>query len=104
MKAGKLDRVVRLEHSTQSRDAARAAVPTWTQYAEVWAQVTQVRGAEVVKNGILTAEQAATFLIRFRDDVRPSDRIVYNGKPWNVRYVREFGRREGLELTAELVE
>jgi hypothetical protein len=49
-----------------------------------------------------TSFEMVRFWIRYLA-VTTKDRVNYNGKVWAITYLRELGRREGIEITAEAV-
>ncbi len=103
--AGRLDRRITLQVSALQKDAAGAPVLTWSDVATVWARYIPVGGREFysAQAAQQIAGETARFLIRWRADLTARHRIVFDGKTWNIRNLAELGRREGLELTAEVI-
>lgn len=93
-----MDRRVRLEARSVTRDAAGGEVETWALVADLWAGIYPVRGQERYAAGAEQAERDARIRIRWRPGVGASQRIVYEGRHWDIRAVIEVGRREGLDL------
>lgn len=102
MKSGRMDRQITIQGRDAGESVIGSPVNTWTNVATVWAEVQPVRGDEVVKLGKETASEMAKFIIRYRSDVSQTNRISYNSKIYNIQYVREFGRAEGLEILGVL--
>lgn len=103
MQAGKLDRRIRLERATESRDAFNNAIKDWSTLATVWASKQDVRDSERLAAQEVGAEITTRFQIRWSSevaDISPLDRLVYEGKTYDIAAVKEIGRREGLEVTA----
>lgn len=99
MRAGKLDRRIRLErYNADARNELNEIVPSWSLIAEVWAQQRPNRGAERFQSGQLSGQIVMTFHIRWRGDVMREDRIVYEGRAYNIKDLRELGRRSVLEI------
>lgn len=104
MQAGKLDRRIMLQHRTQSRDATSGQqVETWETYVTVWANRRDSNSREFFASQQTIAEGTAVFRLRYRDDVQATDRIICEGKTYNIRPPAEIGRREGLEIIATAV-
>lgn len=100
MHAGALDRRIALQHRIlAARNAQGEQVETYTTFSTVWAKKTDMRGREVFAAQHMNAEGASTFVIRFRDDVLATDRVLFNNVAYNIRSIAEIGRREWLELT-----
>jgi SPP1 family predicted phage head-tail adaptor len=99
MRAGKLDRVVQLQHQVLgSRSSTGERATTYTTYATVRAGKKDLRGRELYAANQVQAEVSTVFEIRYRDDVLRTDRIVCEGVNYNVRHVAEIGRGRGLEV------
>jgi head-tail adaptor len=111
MRAGSLDRAVTLQRRTLSTDDAGAPVETWADLATaVPAQVRPLRARERVaapsgleqRGGtvrIATAEIVVT--IRWRVGLGPVDRVLHDGRVWDVTGIAELGRRGGIEILAQ---
>jgi SPP1 family predicted phage head-tail adaptor len=100
MRAGKLDRRVTIQRATIAPNGFNEPVETWTDVATVWAQQRPNRGAERFSAQEINGQAVMTFHIRYRTDLRVSDRIIYGGRVWNVIDIREVGRRVVTEFDA----
>ena len=100
MRAGKLDRRVTIQRATTAPNGFNEPVETWTDVATVWAQQRPNRGAERFSAQEINGQAVMTFHIRYRTDLRVSDRIIYGGRVWNVIDIREVGRRVVTEFDA----
>lgn len=102
MRAGELDRKIVIETLTQTRDAYGATVDTWATFATVWAKKKDLRGDEYFAAQQVNVKVDAIFTIRWLSGVLETMRINYDGKTWDIRNINELGRREGMELYAEV--
>lgn len=108
LQAGKLDKRVRIERSTVTRDTDyNTEVKTWVAHATVWAQVLDVlpSKSEAVQDAVQTAERPSRVRMHYRDDITPDMRVVVLGhgaKPDRVCEITagpaELGSGEGIEL------
>jgi SPP1 family predicted phage head-tail adaptor len=100
LRAGDLDRRIDLaSYSLVPDPEGWNVIPTWTTYAaNVPARVIRSNGSEYLSMNQVVAEARAVFVIRWRPNVKPTDRITFEGQPWDVQDVRELGRRVGLEI------
>ncbi len=98
--AGSLDRQIELQHFTETQDEFGGVTLAWTTLATVWAQVRELRGSERVEAAQLAATVDAYFIIRYRTDIIPKMRILYEGDVFDIREVLELPRRQGLQLEA----
>jgi SPP1 family predicted phage head-tail adaptor len=100
MRAGALDRRIALQRATTAPNSFNEPVETWADLATVWAQQRPDRGAERFAAQEIVGRAVMTFHIRYRTDVRITDRILYQGRIWNILDVREVGRRVVTEIDA----
>jgi len=103
MRAGRLDRRIVIQRAISSADAFNQPVETFSTLATVWAEAIPVNDGERMKAGQTLADKMIRFTIRYSstvDNVDPRDRIVFDGRTYDIAGVKEIGRREGLEITA----
>lgn len=105
MKAGPLDRRITIERFTESRNEWNEPVFTWLPLTTVWANSRDASAGESYRAQSVSAEITTRFTIRYSSqvaDVNPKDRIVYEGRLYNITAVREAkdGRRVALEIDA----
>jgi SPP1 family predicted phage head-tail adaptor len=102
MKAGTLDRSIKIQQNAGSTYTdAGDPVALWQNVHTgdfLAARMVPNRGAERFQNQQIVGQSVLTFYIRWRDDVNTKCRLVYDGKNYDIKDVREIGRREGLEL------
>ena len=103
MEAGKLDRRVQFRRFTASDDGF-AAVPSWADYGPpVWAERRFVSDREQIAAAQVAARITARFVVRWSDltgAITPKDRLICEGREYDITGVKEIGRREGVEITA----
>lgn len=102
MNGSQLDRRIVIQSNTQTRDAYGALVDSWATFATVSAKYTPIRGDEYFSAQQMTAKIDAVFKIRYLSGVTTSMRISYDSQLWDIRSVNELGRRDGMELYAEV--
>jgi SPP1 family predicted phage head-tail adaptor len=100
VQSGKLDRRLQLQRRTLTRNVHGEQVATYATYATVWAQRLDVTGREFFASQNTLAENTARFLIRFRDDVELTDRLLCESTYYDIKQRSELGRRESMELIA----
>lgn len=102
MRAGKLDRRVTIRRVTgTTTDEFNESVDVWSDIATVWAQQRPNRGSERFAAEQQAGTAVMTFHIRYRDDVSATDRLVYEGRVYEiVAPPREIGRRVVTEIDA----
>lgn len=107
MDAGRLDRRVTLL-ARQAVQEVRfgTQVVTWVAVQTVWAQVTPMlpSRAERIAEGIEIARQPIRVRMRWRNDVTTAMALEFEGRRYRiVGGPAELGRREGIEIMAELL-
>ena len=96
LRAGLLDRRIRLERRFEETDASGQVLVRWLPLATVWARVEPLRGGEGFGQQQWVATGDVRFTIRWRDDVTPLHRVVHDDRTYDVVSVAEDGRREAL--------
>jgi len=104
--AGRLDRRIRLERDTGAVDPAsgeRVAVWATLGPEKLWASRRRAGSSETLAAAELSAAVSDVFEIRWDStwaDVNPKDRLVFEGRVYQIVSVDEIGRREGLRIGA----
>lgn len=82
-------------------NASNKVKPVARGYQE-WAERLELRGDEKYQSMQVVGEIQCIYRIRYRDDVSTLNIFVDNEdeKEYNISYIKQLGRREGLEITA----
>lgn len=102
MFAGPLDRRITLQRATVTQNECGEEISTWGTLATVWAAKLNVSDGEKVAASEVAAQIDLRFQIRWDSswsDLNPKDRVVFEGRTFDLAGVKELGRREGLELS-----
>ena len=103
MQAGKLDRRITLQRATLTTDAYNAIVETFAPLSTVWAQAVPVSDGEKMRAGEVYSNLSMRFTIRWSTVVATldtKDRVLFDGRLFDILGIKEIGRHEGLEITA----
>lgn len=103
LRAGRLDREVIVERNTPTRNVLGGNVDSWATLHTVWCEVIPIRGTELMKLGIEVSTEVAKFRTHYISGITTADRISYDSDYWDILYVSELGRGQGLEITAKRV-
>lgn len=98
MRAGKLDKSITIERFASTVDDFGTETEAWTAIATMRAQLIQASTEEALRAYGTENATVAFFRIRHRDGIVLADRVVYAGQAYDLREIKELGRREGLEL------
>ncbi|MFE3837542.1 phage head closure protein [Pseudogemmobacter sonorensis] len=98
MRAGKLTKTITLQRATIAVDQYGTPTEGWADLATVRAQIVQASTEEFMRNFGTRTEVAVVFRIRFMDGITPADRVTHGGRVYDLKEIKELGRREGLEL------
>lgn len=100
MRAGKLDRSITVQSFTSTVNDYGTPIETWTDVATVRAQIIQSSTEEFLTNGA-SDTTSIIFRTRYFSPIGGTSRILFEGEEYNVREVKEIGRRKGLDLRCE---
>lgn len=101
--ASKIDRKIILQRFTSTLDAHNEPVKTWSTLATRSASYEPLSDGERFRAGETAANASARFVIRWSlavSDLSPLDRLVFEGRTYEIVRTKEVGRREGIEITA----
>lgn len=105
--AGERDKRVSFQRGAAVRGGLGAEpVTTWSDLGRRWAAVRWGTGAERREAGAKGASQSATFIVladSITRDVRPKDRILFDGRAWDV-HDRALIERAEIHFTATAAE
>jgi len=103
MTAGSLDRLVTLSTMTAT-NTGTGYTETATTLGTVWASRKDVSDAEKAAAGAVEGTVRARFIVRSSSltrGLKPKDRLTEGGKVFQIVGIKEVGRRDMLEITAE---
>lgn len=99
---GMMKRRVSLQRKGDTPDGAGGVTVAWTQYAQPWASIKPKQGSEKLHSDRLDATGLSIVVMRYRDDVIESDKLVYRGKDYQIRSIVNIEEADRfLELTIE---
>lgn len=102
---GKLDQRVTFQRYSVTSDGAGGSIKTWANVPStpaVWAQVYTASGRERFDDDRVEAVSTTTFIVRNRNDIDETMRVVWRGEFYNIRQVHRHGAREMyLKISAE---
>ena len=99
LSAGKLRHTIELERLKSVPDGAGGGSQKWVSQGTLRAMMKPVSGRERMEFERLESVVTFRCVIRYRDDIRASDRIRYNGRVYNIRHIHDIEeRRKWLEL------
>ncbi len=100
LRSGDMDRRIRIERASYTSNHLGEQIPTWDRLVTVWAQVLPISDGERWRAAEVAAHVTTRFRIRWGSGVTVTDRIVYDGRVFDISGVKEIGRHEGQEITA----
>jgi SPP1 family predicted phage head-tail adaptor len=100
MRAGKLDQTIVIQRGANTVNEFGTPVFVWEDVATLRAQLIEASTEEFLTNGA-SEKTPAIFRTRYLAGITNADRIAFAGEMFNIREVKEIGRRKGLELRAE---
>lgn len=103
MRAGKLDRSILVERSTETVDAYGTVTHEWTTLYPLRAELIDQSAQEFMRNYGASSETTVIFRTRFVDGVTLADRVTFEGREYDIKQAKEIGRRRGLELRCVVI-
>jgi SPP1 family predicted phage head-tail adaptor len=102
-RAGELDQLITIKREVRTSDGMGGDTVTLTDVAaDLFAHVRPRSGKEIGTHDRVEAPAKYLFVIRYRSDLKDSDRIVWNGATYNIRYIATRGYRSMyMEIEAE---
>lgn len=98
MRAGELDQRITLQNRSVTQDTFGQDITVWVDVLTVWAQVQALRGREFFAAAQVQQEKTLKVRIRYRSDVSPTWRFIWQGRVHDITSVIPVGRKEMLEL------
>lgn len=89
MKFGRMRDVIEIQRKTVTRGELGEQVSSWATLAKVFAEVNFDMGSESPRRQTEGEfESPANFVIRYRNDIRSSDRILFRAKIYSIDGMR----------------
>ncbi len=101
MDAGNMDRKIRIERAITVDDGLQERPGGWELLAEPFASYTPAPGAERFEMRGRRAQMPVTFGIYWQAalaDLSTIDRVVYDGRAFDITGTNEVGNREGIHI------
>lgn len=98
-----LDRKITLQRATRVQDGLGQEIETWSDLVTLHAAWRRASARETLASAEVSATASDVFEIRWSRawaDLNPTDRLVYDGRVYDIASVAEIGRREGLRIGA----
>src|SRR5690606_5892655 len=89
--SGNLRHKVQLQEQQITQDPVTGEmVTTWVTIAQPWAEIVPMSGREFMAAGAEQSEVRGRIVIRYRDDVDASMRVVYRGRYYSKQAVMPY--------------
>lgn len=104
MRAGALNRRLKVQTRAGTQDALGQPVESWSDTFSAWANVRTRGGLETIRDDREQPVGRVSFRIRYRSDVTTAQRVVFNGEIYAITAVLhdELGR-EFTDLVCEVL-
>lgn len=101
MRSGKLDRTITFQRKAETVSPAGTVTDTWTDFATVRAELLRAVHADQKTGSGEGQGEAISFRLRFVPGLLTTDRVLFDGRAYEVAKLNEFGRRRFLEIDCE---
>lgn len=101
--AGELDTRATFQTLSAALDGFGQPTNVWTDTFTVWANVSDIRGSELIKSMALASEATTKITIRYRAGINPAMRVIVRNVIFNIKAppIDSTGRRAVLELLCQ---
>lgn len=89
---------ITIQRKTIAENSYGEPIETWVDLATVWAAKRPVRGYKRYLAQQNVAETDTEWIIRYRTDINPCDRLINRERIYDINGVLEIGRRALLEV------
>ena len=106
MRAGQLDKLITVQESTTGRDAYGGVTDSWATFAQYWARLEYLGGAERMGSDQVRGDVEVQFTVRHDPSVSrltPDMRVSWNSRTFDIEAVFTEGEqgREARIITVE---
>lgn len=101
MNVGQLDRRVTVQEVSYTVDTFGQRLETWVKRKDAFAGKRDEFAMERTEAGQVVEVVRTTWTFRYRDAVKATERILYEGELYYVLGIMELGRKEGLRVLTE---
>ena len=99
MRAGKLDRTITVQRLAETVGASGAVTTTWENLLTVRAEVREITADEAATGFGAGEVETLIFVVRWHPSpISTGDRILFEGKSYDLKQIAEIGRRQGWKL------
>lgn len=82
---GALNQRVQIQRVSNTRDDMGGMIQSWATIATVWAEVKPISAGEQFRRQQIQASASHKVTIRYRNDLLPSDRIVWRNRTFQLK-------------------
>lgn len=84
---GRFRRRIRVEKQAFVSDGMGGQTVTWSEDFKVWAQIEPISGRQKLDLDAISSTVSHVIRFRCEEDVTNENRIIYNGREFNIQYV-----------------
>lgn len=103
MSAGALDRRITIRRGTVT-NTGLGTTTVWADQVTLWASRKDISDGERAAAGMVQGTVVSRFVVRSSSvsrGIKPKDRLIEGGLTYEITGIKEIGRRDRLEITAE---
>lgn len=100
MRAGRLSHIIYLSRLNETVTPSGAVRTEWETFLTARAEVLQQTSLEFLTGYGEAEGRTIIFRIRHIDGITTADRITFENRHYDLKEIKELGRRRGLELRA----
>ena len=101
MQVHKMDRKIAIFSRVETQNEYGEMILTDALKANVWASVTPIGGKETWMAAQIVPEAKFKIVMRYRDDLVETDKVLFDNVEYDIAYIAQIGRKEGLEVVVK---
>lgn len=91
--AGTLRHPITIERYTQSQNAFGEVIEAWGTLLSTHADIQPIRGKEYFESKSINAEVTHRVILRYQAEIKPSDRVIFNTRVFQIESVINVDER-----------
>lgn len=103
MRSGLLKEPIIVERSHIHKDEFGAENTVWQLHIQTRARVDDKGGNNIIENDERVFTRSLTFTVRIYHDIRNLDRIIWDGKKYQIQYIEKRKKEHSQVITATLI-
>jgi SPP1 family predicted phage head-tail adaptor len=90
-----------VQRKVSTPDSIGGETISYTTRCRLNADVRPIAGRELLLAQQFAPTAQIAFIIRYREDIQLTDRVIWKSEPFDIQYLMEMGRNVGMKILAK---